>query len=114
VDSVRIRSITLDITNPSSSSSYFNFLDEIVFYISADALPQQEIGRLSPVPSRLTEVELNVSSIDIVDYLLSESMTITTQASGIAPKEALTVRATVDLDVDVDVTAAAGCQVAPY
>lgn len=111
IDSVKVRSFTLSINSPEGAN--FDFLDSIVFFAESEGLPRVEIASLDPVPEGAAELNLNINDVELADYAAAESMSITTEASGMRPPEETTVDAVVKLGVDVDVSGAAGCSVSP-
>jgi hypothetical protein len=110
IDSVRIKRFVLTATDPSGAS--FDFLDSIAFFAEAPGLPKVEIARLDPVPDGRSQLELEILDVELRDYSVAESMTITTTASGTRPEQETTVNAALVLNVDINVGGAVGCSVA--
>lgn len=104
IDSVRLKSFTLTITAPQDGD--FDFIERIAFFAESDGLERVEIARLDPVPAGSNVLELELFDVELRDYAAAESMTITTEATGVRPDADTTVDARVVLDVDVDVSGA--------
>lgn len=109
IDSVRLRSFTLAITAPEDGN--FDFLTRISFFAEADGLPEVEIARLDPVETGKREIEMELLDVDLRDYAVADSMTISTSATGTTPEEDTTIQARLVLDVDVNVSGSLGCSV---
>lgn len=104
IDSVTLTSFTLTIASPADGD--FDFLERIAFFAESDGLPRIEIARLDPVPPGSNVLELDLAGVELRDYAAAESMTITTEATGVRPDAETAVDARVVLDVDVDVSGA--------
>ena len=105
VDSVRMKRFTLTITSPQGAD--FDFIDSIAFYAESDGLPRVLVAELDPVPDGQSEIILDVNTeVELQPYVIAESMTITTEATGLRPEQETTVDANVVFDVDIAVTGA--------
>lgn len=104
IDSVRVTSFTLSIAAPADGD--FDFIERIAFFAESDGLARVEIARLDPVPEGSNVLDLELADVDLRDYAAAESMTITTEATGVRPEAETDIDARVVLDVDVDVSGA--------
>ena len=109
IDSVRLEVFTLAITAPQGGN--FDFLSEVSFFAESEGLPRVEIARINPVPRGASALELEILDVELRDYAVADSMTITTTATGVTPDEDTTISAHLVLDVDVDVSGALGCRI---
>ncbi|MEM6733304.1 MAG: hypothetical protein AAF658_17220 [Myxococcota bacterium] len=105
IDSVFVRSLSLRITDTTQGQS-FDFLNSIAFFAESDGLPRVEIASGADFAPGLTEIGLDVSNVNLADYVAAPTLTITTDASGGAPAEDTSIEATLTLDVDVNVAGA--------
>lgn len=106
IDSVRLTSLALTITDPPSGQD-FTFLESLEFYVEAPGLPRQRIARGGPFPAGATRVELAADDLELAPYAAAESMRVTTAVTGRRPRQDTTVLAELALTVDVDVSGAA-------
>ena len=58
-------------------------------------------------PSGVQSVTFDLEDVNLADYVVSDSMDITTEVTATVPSETITVRATVDFDIGV--TAQGAC-----
>ena len=58
----------------------------------------------------MTLVDFLLEDVDLADYVVSDSMSITTEASGSVPSETVTIKATADFEIGV--TAQGACNAA--
>lgn len=103
IDSVRLVQLTLTITEPDGAS--FDFLSAIAFYAEAEGQPRVQIGQLEEgrVRADTTRLEIDVdSTVELRPYVLAETMTITTEASGTRPPQDTTIEAAALFDIDIN------------
>lgn len=96
---VRLTRFTLTVIDPPDGD--LSFLDELAFSASAPGLPKVRIASSTTFPPGERTVELELEDVDLTDYVTSESMTITTDATGGRPDEATTIEAAFTLIVGV-------------
>ena len=102
VDSVRLVSMKLEITDPPGAT--FDFLDSIVFSMRASGEPPIEIARMDAVPAGATEILLDVrEDAELEPYVVAAELEIVSDVEGSLPPQKTTVKATVVLDVDVTI-----------
>lgn len=104
IDSVHVTLFTLTITAPEAGS--FDFIQRVSFFAESDGLERVLIASLDPVPAGSNVLDLALADVDLRDYAAAESMTITTEVTGVRPDADTTIAARVVLDVDVDVSGA--------
>ena len=103
IDSVKIDSLILEITEPASGQD-FEFLEEIEFFVQADGLESRRIASGGPFASGLERVGLNVDDVELAPYVTADSMDITTRVTGRRPQRETTIKGTMELGVDVSLT----------
>jgi hypothetical protein len=102
VDSVKVDSLTLDITAPASGQD-FEFIDHIAFYAVAEDGRRELIAEGGPFQAGLRSVGLDVTDVNLKDYAKAGSFSLGTEVDGNDPDNTTTLRATVALNVDVAV-----------
>ncbi len=102
VDSVKLKSMTLEITSPSGAS--FDFLDSVVFFAEASGLEKVQVASLAEVPGTSSKLDLVVNTeVDLKPYVVAPSMTLKAEIQGKRPDQDTTVEANAVLDVDVHI-----------
>gem|GEM_PF-807972 len=74
VNSVTLKSITMQVTNPTNGN--FNFLDTIKIFISADSLPEQLLAYDYNVTRNQNQIKLTSANLDIKTYFLKPTMSL--------------------------------------
>ena len=90
-----------EMTALSPDGADLSFLDEITVYVEAPDLEEQAVAWQDSFPEGEGKVIFNVEPVDLTAYVVSESMTLTTDVSGTLPEEDTEVEAYVVLDVGV-------------
>ena len=106
IDSVRLASLVLEITDPPADQD-FGFLESLEVFVEAAGSPRARIARGGPFPAGARRVELAVDEVELEPYATAEAMSVTAEVTGRRPDRATTVKATMELRVDVDVTGVA-------
>lgn len=99
IDSVHIRSLTLEIAEGAED---FRFLDRLEFYVEAPGQPRRLIAQGGPFPPGVRTVTLEIPDVDLAEYAAASSMDITTNVQGRRPSQDTVVDARLLLDVDVN------------
>ena len=86
-----------------------DFLDRVELYVEAPSLPRVRIAA-ADVADGSTEVDLETDDVDLVRYVTSRSMTLSTEVSGSRPSRDTTLSA--DLVLDIEATARGACNAA--
>ena len=102
---VRLTDLVLTATAPPGAD--LAFLDRVEVFVSAPDLPEQRVAIAEAFPEGLAQVDFELEDVDLTDYVVSESMALTTRASGRRPSEDTDLRA--DVAVDVGVTGRGAC-----
>ncbi len=96
VDSIKLKRLTLEITNPPSGQD-FSFLNSIEFDVSADGQPTKRIAESAPGAFQgATQVDLNLDGVELKPYATAPNFSITTKANANKrPDQDTTIQATV-------------------
>lgn len=78
-----------------------SFLDSVDVYVEAPGLDAVLIASQDAFPEGEPVVDLDLEDVDLTDYAVSQSMTLSTEVSGSRPSEDTTVTAAYALDVGV-------------
>jgi hypothetical protein len=101
IDSVKLTSLSLTVVSPSQGD--FTFLDRVEFFVEAPGVEKKRIASGGPFAAGDSMVDLALDDVELKPYVVSEKLTITTDARGNRPSEATTVEAQLDLLVDVNI-----------
>ncbi len=104
IDSVRITSLTLTLTEPPGGD--FTFLDSLEFFVEAEGEPRRRIADANSFVAGDNTLSMHIEDVDLKPYAVKDSMSITTAASGSSPTEDTHIEAIIELEVDVDVSGA--------
>jgi len=102
---VYLTDFVLAATDPEGAD--LSFLDRVDIVVSAPGLPEQVIATADAFPEGLAQVDFELEDVDLTEYVVAESMTLTTDATGRRPPDDTTVRA--DFVIDVGVTGRGAC-----
>jgi hypothetical protein len=78
-----------------------SFLDSLDVYVSAPDLPEALLAHQDNFPEGLDTVELVVEPVDLTPYIVSRSLSVTTDVVGHRPAQDTVVTAFFDVDVGV-------------
>jgi hypothetical protein len=104
--SANLKSVQFQMTPHGSSSSTFDFVDEIHIFVapasgSGSSLPMVEIANLAPVPKGQSTLDLKiVPGVDLLPYI-NAGASISATASGHAPAQTVTYDGTVVVTVRI-------------
>ncbi len=79
VESVKLKSIILDIEMPSGED--FSFLKSVKLSISADGLTDKQIASKSDISGSETSLALIIDNVELKDYLLKDSFSIKSEVT---------------------------------
>ena len=99
ISSVRFTDFTLTALSPEGAD--LSFLSSIAVYAEAPGLDQVLIASQDDFPDGAEVVDMVLEDVDLTDYVVSESMTITTDVSGQRPSEETEVEAAFAIRVGV-------------
>lgn len=83
------------------------FLDTLEIYASAPGLDTVRIAHLDDFPAGAMAVTMELDGVDLTGFVVADSMTITTNATGTLPEDDTTID--VFMAIDVEATAAGAC-----
>lgn len=90
---------TLEAVDPSGAD--LSFIDDLELWVEAPGLDDVRVAWQDDFPVGQALVEMHLDDVDLVDYAVSESMTIRSEITGSRPDEATEVEATYALRVGV-------------
>ncbi len=102
---VMLASFTLIATSPATDLA---FLDSLSVYVEAPDLPRLLVASQDDFPAGQAEVALELEEVDLTEYAVSASMTLTTEVTGMRPSVDTAVRA--DAVLAVGVTLQGACR----
>lgn len=101
VDSVKVDSLMMEITSPASGQD-FEFINRIAFY-AVQGGKRELIAEGGPFEAGLRTVNLDVTDVNLKDYVVGGAFSLGTEVNGNEPDNTTTIKATVALNVDVAV-----------
>ena len=105
IESAEIIELKLSVLSPSDGD--LSFLDSMDILVSAPGLDTVLVATQDTFESGEQTIYFELEGINLVDYVISESLTIETDVLGTAPEEDTTIEASFVLDVGV--TAQGAC-----
>lgn len=84
-----------------------SFIDTLEIFVSAPGLDTVRIAHIEDIPAGTSQASMTLDGVDLTDYVVAESMTITTQAEGTLPEDDTTID--VFMAIDVEGTASGAC-----
>ena len=106
-DVVEVFLTSFDLETTSPAGADLSFLSEMHVWVEAPDLDRVEIAHTGTFPEGQGSVSLDLEGVDLADYVVSQSMTITTEVMGHRPEQDTTVTGRFSLDVGV--TAQGAC-----
>lgn len=94
----------------SPPEATLSFLDAVSVFVEAPDLDRIQVAAAVSIEDGATEVELEVEDVDLVDYVVSQRMTLSTSVTGTRPDVDTRIRA--DVVLDVEATVAGACKAA--
>ncbi|MBS2022488.1 MAG: hypothetical protein JST92_08765 [Deltaproteobacteria bacterium] len=101
IDTCRFSHFGLKVVSPSGQD--LSFLSQVSFSITAPNLPKVRVAHLESFPTGATSVDLTLDDVDIAAYAKSDTFSITTDATGHAPKQNTTVEADLTLHIEASI-----------
>lgn len=105
---VYLSEFSFEVTAPPGADA--SFLQSVEVYVSAPDLPTVLIAEAQDFPAGERRIDFDLPDVDLVDYVVSRSMTLSTEVAGSRPPEDTDVR--VDLVLDVEATVQGACNAA--
>lgn len=91
----------LTFTALSPDGADLSFIESLDVLVSAPDLPQERVASQDRFPAGQPVVGMDLDSIDLTAYVVSESMTLTTDVTGNQPVDDTEVKAYVAVDIRV-------------
>ena len=105
IETAYIASFTLSAIDPSDAD--LSFLSSLEIWVEAADLDRVLVASQVDFPEGVSVVEFELEDINLVDYVVSDSMKITTDARGSVPSDTVTIKA--DATFEIGVTAQGAC-----
>lgn len=105
IEEVYLVDFVLTATEPAGAD--LSFLERVDILVAAPGLPERVVASASDFPPGLAQVTFALEDVDLTDYVVSEAMTLTTDATGGRPDQDTTVVA--DFVIEVGVTGQGAC-----
>jgi hypothetical protein len=99
ISSVEFTTLSLEATGPAGSD--LSFIERIELFVEAPGVPRVRVASQDDFPAGQALVELDLDAVDLTEYVVSQSMTITSDVTASRPEEETTVEAYYALDVGV-------------
>ena len=99
ISNTKLQAFELMVLEPSNGD--LSFLSEVTVYIEASDLERLRIAYSDSFPEGQNTVVFELDDVDITDYIVQESMNITTDVTGSPPSEDTTIEAYIALEVGV-------------
>jgi hypothetical protein len=99
ISSVELTLFELEVLAPDGGD--LSFLSSVELYVEAPDLPEIRVASATDLPEGQPTVVFDLDRVDLTDYVVSRSMTLSTDISGHRPEEDTEVRAHFVLDVGV-------------
>ena len=98
-------SFSLSAVDPSDAD--LSFISSLEIWVEAPDLDRVLVASQVEFPEGVSVVEFELEDVNLVDYVVSDSMKITTDATGTVPAETVTIKA--DATFEIGVTAQGAC-----
>lgn len=99
ISTARLVSFELELLEPEDGD--LSFIDSFEIWVESPGLEPVLIAEAQEFPDGETYVSFDVMDVDLVDYVVSESMTFSTDISANSPREDSVVQASYVIDVGV-------------
>ena len=104
IKEARLVSFELEAIEPADAD--LSFLDAMTLLVSAPGLPEEVVASAPGFPQGEAVVVFDLEEVDLTEYIVSESMTLTTDVSGQRPDRATRIEARYVVEVGVTVKGA--------
>lgn len=108
IESAMVTSFSLTAVDPADGD--LSFISRLEIWVEAPDLEPVLVASQVDFPEGVSVVEFDLEDVDLVDYVVSDSMKITTDATGTVPEETITIQA--DASFAIGVTAQGACNAA--
>ena len=104
IKEARLVSFELEAIEPADAD--LSFLDAMTLLVLAPGLPEEVVASAPGFPQGEALVVFDLEEVDLTEYIVSESMTLTTDVSGQRPDRATRIEARYVVEVGVTVKGA--------
>ena len=104
IHGVYLTQLELEVSSPAGGD--FSFLESVNFYVEAPDLDRVHVASCTAFTDGGSLVSFDLMDVDLHDYVVSESMTLTSEVTGHRPDDETTVEARFALDIEVTVQGA--------
>lgn len=108
IETAMVTRFTLEVVDPSDAD--LSFISSLEIWVDAPDLDPVMVASQTDFPSGVASVDFVLEDVDLADYVVSDSMSIMTEASGSVPSDKVTIKATADFEIGV--TAQGACNAA--
>ena len=105
IETAIVTSFTLSAVDPDDAD--LSFISSLEIWVEAPDLEPVLVASQIEFPEGVSVVEFDLEDVDLVDYVVSDSMNITTEATGTVPSDTITIKA--DATFEIGVTAQGAC-----
>jgi hypothetical protein len=99
IQDVTLTDFFLTVTDPEGGD--LSFLSSMAVYVESPGLERVMIASQDQFPTGVTVVPFRIEDVDLTEYVVSQSTTITTEVEGHRPEEDTTIEATFALSIGV-------------
>ena len=99
ISSTKLQKFELTVLQPSNGD--LSFLSEVAVYVETADLEPLRIAYSNSFPEGQSTVIFELDDVDLTDYIVQESMNITTDVTGSPPSEDTSIEASIALEVGV-------------
>ncbi|MEL6345847.1 MAG: hypothetical protein AAFV53_22240 [Myxococcota bacterium] len=96
-----VQLVTFQLTATSPSGADLSFINTMDVFASAPDLNEVQVASQDTFPAGQAQVDFTISALDLTEYVVSESMTLSTDVNGNQPVDDTEIEAYVVLDVGV-------------
>ena len=105
INAVSLTFFRLSVVAPEGAD--MAFLDTLSLYVDAPGLDRVRVAHAPEFPEGVDSVDLEIDDVDLTEYVVSQSMTLTTEVSGHRPEQDTEIQA--ELELSVAVTSQGAC-----
>ena len=105
IETAIVTSFTLSAIDPDGAD--LSFISSLEIWVEAPDLDPVLVASQMDFPEGVSVIDFELEGIDLVDYVVSDSMSITTEATGTVPSDSVTIQA--DATFEIGITAQGAC-----
>jgi hypothetical protein len=99
IKNARLVEFELEAMSPSGAD--LSFIEEMAILVESPGLPEETLASADAFPEGQALVVFDVQDVDLTDYIVSESLTLSTDVTGRRPDETTIVEARYRIEVGV-------------